>query len=116
MPFPWYHSELPDWFKAEFGRKGDEQVADRVRAQARILRNLNYPVEEAIQRVRVYLSWEWELPRKQQVPCWDQVDELVREAYKMGVKHIERGFPEPEKVRKEIRRAYTERNLEPGDG
>ena len=114
MAFPWYQSNLPDWFKQELDKKGVAQVADRIRAQARILRNLNYPLEVAIPRVRLYLKWEWELPKGWEIPCWDEVDDLVKETYAMGVKHTERGFPDPAKVREDIRKVYSAKILDAG--
>jgi hypothetical protein len=114
MAFPWYSAHLPEFVKATFKAKGEAQVAERIREQARILRNMNYSQEETAARVRVFLKWEWELPRGGAIPCWDRVEQLVADTYKMAMKEREQGFPEPTKVRDEIRKVYLKKGLDPG--
>jgi len=114
MPFDWYHYSPPEWFTAEYDAKGEAQVADRIREQARILRNLGYPREATVQRVRVDLKWEWEIPRGRPVPCWDDVETIVGETYDMAVRDTECAFPDPEKTHEEIREVYNRRALDPG--
>lgn len=114
MPFPWYHYSPPEFFEAEVPAKAEAQVADRIREQARILRNLGHDQAVAIQRVRIDLKWEWELPRGRAVPCWDRVEELVEETYGMSVRETECAFPDPEKVHEDIRKVYERRALDPG--
>ncbi|MBN1945636.1 MAG: hypothetical protein JW797_08155 [Bradymonadales bacterium] len=114
MPFSWYRSQIPDWFEDTFDRKNQNQVEDRIRTQARILRNLNYSLEDAICRVRLYLQWEFELPRGSAIPCWEQVEELVTQVYEMTIKYTERGFPDPDTVRDHIRKVYLSKILDAG--
>ncbi len=114
MPFSWYHYSPPEAFSAEEDAKGEAQVADRVREQARILRNLGYDADETIQRVRVDLKWEWELPRGRGIPCWDRVEELVEETYAMGVRDTECAFPDPARTHEDIREVYNRGALDAG--
>lgn len=114
MPFDWYHYSPPDFFTEEIPAKGEAQVADRIREQARILRNLGYDQKAAVARVRVDLNWEWEIPRGKAVPCWDRIEALVEETYAMGVRESECAFPDPEKVHNDIREVYEKKALDAG--
>jgi len=114
MPFDWYHYSPPDFFAAEEDAKGEAQVADRIREQTRILCNLGYDRQAVIERVRVDLKWEWELPRGRGIPCWDQVDDIVDEMFAMAVRDTECAFPDPAKVHEEIREVYERGALDPG--
>ena len=114
MPFSWYHYTPPEAHQAEEDSKGEAQVADRIREQARILCNLGYDIDTVTQRVRVDLKWEWELPRGRAIPCWDQVDEIVAQTFSKGVRDTECAFRDPAKVHEEIRAVYERGALDPG--
>lgn len=79
MPFDWMHPPRPEQRGDPFRRQFERTIAER----ARLFFNLGYGVDEATERIRAALRWEFDpdIPGTPLPPFYREVPDMVASVY-----------------------------------
>lgn len=81
MPFDYLHPKVAVRYQKILAQRFTQTRMEEVQQRARLLRNLNYPLEAAIWRIQRNVIWEFELDPIGIPAYFDRIDETVRRVY-----------------------------------
>jgi len=84
MPFDWLHNKINPEFAKKIEPRFYEMHRLEMEQRARLLFNLKYPRERAIERIRQNIAWDFELSRIPQF--YEEVPEVVDRVYRRSGK------------------------------